>query len=102
MELAVSIDGSTVRVVIKGSIDIDGAPELSHRLSDVIGNEDITTAIFDLSDVQSITSSGIGKLLSFYKLFDKRGGSMKIKGISEELESQFREIHLDLILPIER
>jgi anti-sigma B factor antagonist len=102
MEVAVSIEGSTVKVSIKGSIDIDGAPELAHRLSEVIGNEEIKAAIFDLSEVRSITSSGIGKLLSFYKLFDKRGGSMKIKGISEELESQFREIHLDLILPIER
>ena len=48
----------------------------------------------------SITSAGIGKLLAFYKHFDQAGGGMKITALSPQLTKQFKEIHLDQIIPI--
>ena len=102
MELKVREEGNTVYFEVIGSIDTDGAPELSVRFADIVKNADIEHAVFDLSRVPSTTSSGIGKLLTFFKHFDKRGGTMKVKGISDALLEQFKEIHLDLIIPIER
>src|SRR5512133_2281954 len=102
MELDVNKDGNCVNVVVRGSIDTEGAPELTLRCADIAKDDSIRHASFDLSDVPSITSAGIGKLLTFFKHFDKKGGTMTIKGISDPLHQQFREIHLDLIIPIKK
>lgn len=102
MELDVRNEGNCVHVAVRGSIDTEGAPELTMRFADIAKDDSLRHAVFDLSEVPSITSAGIGKLLTFFKHFDKKGGTMSIKGISEALHQQFREIHLDLIIPIKK
>jgi anti-anti-sigma regulatory factor len=62
----------------------------------------VKAVVFDLTTVRTITSSGIGKIMNFFKFIDGRKGSMSIKGISEQLYKQFMEIHLDRIFPMAR
>jgi anti-sigma B factor antagonist len=101
MELEFATSDETVLVTIVGPVDTEGGRELSDAVGKVMLDPSISNAVFDLSDVPAITSAGIGKLLRFYKHFDKLGGSMKIRGISAPLKQQFLEIHLDQIIPIE-
>ena len=101
MELDIHTEGATVTVKIVGAVDTEGGRELSDAVTRVIEDGSITQAAFDLSEVPAITSAGIGKLLRFFKHFDKIDGSMKIKGISAPLKEQFTEIHLEQIIPIE-
>jgi anti-anti-sigma factor len=67
---------------------------------EVVKDTSIKDAVFNLREVPSVTSAGIGKLLTFYKHFDKLGGSMKIQGVSDALRKQFSEIHLDQIISV--
>lgn len=101
MELDIQKEGSRVIVKIVGAVDTEGGRELSDTVTAVIEDGSLTEAVFDLSEVPAITSAGIGKLLRFFKHFDKIDGSMKIKGISAPLKEQFLEIHLEQIIPIE-
>jgi anti-anti-sigma factor len=102
MEFESRVEGDTVFIAISGSIDTEASTELTARFSEIAKATNVERAVFDLSRVPSVTSSGIGKLLTFYKHFSKRSGGMRIKGISRPLEEQFNEIHLDLIIPVER
>ena len=64
--------------------------------------DNIDHVVFNMADVNTITSSGIGKLLNFFKHINSKSGSMEIKGISDSLYEQFLDIHLHRIFPIEK
>ena len=101
MELNVRTEGNTLLVKIIGTVDADGGKKLTDELLKIVQDEEILHGQFDLTDTPAISSAGIGKLLRFYKHFDRIGGTMRIKGISSALKAQFSEIHLDQIISIE-
>jgi anti-anti-sigma factor len=102
MDLDIDIEQDRLRITILGPIDTAGGSELSAKFADLAKDPVLRHAEFDLAEVPSITSAGIGKLLAFYKHFDQAGGGMKIIALSPQLAKQFKEIHLDQIIPIEK
>jgi len=100
MDMEIRIENDTVFFNIMGAIDTEGAPELTVKFMELVKDTSLKHAQFDLSEVSFITSAGIGKLLAFFKHFDKLGGSLKISAVSPELAKQFEEIHLNNIIPI--
>jgi len=102
MDIELDKKGDTLTIVIDGNIDTDGGHKLAVSLQEAMEMEGVKTVSFDLTTVRTITSSGIGKLMNFFKYIDGRKGSMSIKGISEPLYKQFMEIHLDRIFSINR
>jgi anti-anti-sigma factor len=102
MEIELRKDGDTVAIVIDGNIDTDGGERLSKALHSVMGMADVKNVAFNMCAVRTITSSGIGKLMNFFKYIDDKKGSMCIKGVSDTLYAQFMEIHLDRIFSISR
>jgi anti-anti-sigma factor len=101
MDLDIQIPKSTARFVVSGPIDTEGGKELTAKFMEIVGDPKVKDAIFDLTEVPSISSAGIGKLLAFAKLIGDRGGAIRIQGISDTLRKQFSEIHMDKIVPIE-
>jgi anti-anti-sigma factor len=100
MDLDINIQQDRVLITIMGPIDSAGGAELSTKFAELAKDPSLRHAEFDLSEVPSITSAGIGKLLAFYKHFDQAGGGMRITELSPQLTKQFKEIHLDKIIPI--
>lgn len=100
MDLDITIEQDKVRIAILGAIDTAGGSELSTKFAELARDQNLRYAEFDLSEVPSITSAGIGKLLAFFKHFDQAGGGMKIVALSPQLSKQFKEIHLDQIIPM--
>lgn len=99
MDINVNIEGTTAEVKVSGIIDNDNAEELKQQLSN-IQEQNVTDATLDLSLVPSITSSGIGKLLVFYKALDSKGGKITIDGIHSNLLKLFKSIKLDKLFEI--
>lgn len=102
MDIDVNMKGSESKVTIIGNIDTEGGAILSSKLEALRNNASIKNVIFDLKEVNSTTSAGIGKIMNFYKYIDSIGGKMEIKGISDPLYKQFVEIHLDRIFPVSK
>jgi anti-anti-sigma factor len=102
MDIELDKKGDSLRIVIDGNIDTDGGHKLAVALQEAMEMDGVKSVAFDLTTVRTITSSGIGKIMNFFKYIDGRKGSMSVKGISEQLYKQFMEIHLDRIFPIAR
>ncbi|HOX30835.1 MAG TPA: STAS domain-containing protein [Spirochaetales bacterium] len=100
MDIEIDIDQDRARIAILGPIDTAGGAELSAKFAEIAKDASVRRAELNLSEAPSITSAGIGKLLAFYKHFDKEGSGLRIVALSPQLEKQFREIHLDQIIPI--
>ena len=54
--------------------------------------------VIDFSGVNYIGSTGIGKLLLFYKTISQTGGAIKIVNMSEDLYKMFKIVKLDKVL----
>ena len=101
MEFNVMQNNGTVNISIIGAVDNNSAEELKKNLQEIL-QQDFQEAVFDLSFVPFITSSGIGKFLIFYKNLVARGRRMRIKGINDNLFELFKSIKLDQLFPIEK
>ena len=100
MEFKLSSQNGAVHVSIIGAVDNDNAEDLKEQFQELLSRE-FSEAIFDLTYVPFITSSGIGKFLIFYKNIVAKGKKMRIKGINENLLELFKSIKLDQLFPIE-
>lgn len=100
MDIELDKKGDSLKIVIDGNIDTDGGHKLAVSLQEAMEMAGIKSVTFDLTTVRTITSSGIGKIMNFFKFIDGKKGSMSVKGISDQLYKQFMEIHLDRIFPI--
>ena len=74
----------TIQISIEGRIDNEGTQKFQESLDSVL-NKNGQKITLDLSKLEFINSSGIGKLLIFYKKARHSGTETEIEGISEEL-----------------
>ncbi|OPX35851.1 hypothetical protein B1H10_00255 [candidate division KSB1 bacterium 4484_188] len=101
MEINIDQQNGSVKVAIIGAVDNENAEELKEHFQQLLDKK-FQEAVFDLSFVPFITSSGIGKFLIFYKNIVSTGRKMRIKGINENLLDLFKSIKLDQLFPIEK
>ena len=101
MEFQVKEKNGVVYVTIIGAVDNENAEDLKQEFQKLLSS-DFNEAMFDLTYVPFITSSGIGKFLIFYKNIVAKGKKMRIKGINDNLLELFKSIKLDQLFPIEQ
>lgn len=101
MELTVSVDNDQARITIIGDIDDQGAAALKDKLVE-LQDKPIKIAVFDFAGVRFIGSTGIGKLLLFYKALASKAGKVKIINMSDDLHTMFSVIKLDKIFDLSK
>ncbi len=73
-----------------------------HRHLQELAAEKCATVTLDLSDVSTINSSSLGKILLFRKKLSEEGRTLQIKGCSEALYKTFQMIKFDKLISIQR
>jgi len=99
MNIKVERDGDKVTVFLSGSVDIPGAESLKKEFNSIIESDPVEVCI-DFDEVNFIGSSGIGKLLLFYKKFTSKGGRVSIVNLNKEITALFKAIKLDKLFNI--
>ena len=97
MEIKSSQTGNSGRIEVIGDIDEKGAEIFKARLQELKTAKKVD---IDFSRVGYIGSSGIGKLLLFYKNVTLEGGNVTISNVNADLYNLFRELKLDTIFTI--
>ena len=90
-----------VRLQVKGSLDTDAAEQFQKELGNLAGG-DYRTITLDLSEVPSINSTCIGKILLLRKSLTEQNRSVRISGCSDALYNTFHLINLDKRINIDR
>jgi anti-anti-sigma factor len=73
-----------------------------HRHLQELSSEKCSLVILNLSEVSTINSSSLGKILLFRKKLSEEGRTLKIKGCSDALYKTFQMIKFDKLIPIDR
>ena len=99
MEIELKTSNRTVKMVIKGNIDEQGANDLKHSFLN-LNKSTIDHVIIDMQNVNHVGSAGIGKLLLFYKDFAIKGGKITLDNVSRSLNDLFKVVKLDTLMKI--
>jgi anti-sigma B factor antagonist len=91
-------DGSELKIILEGRLDTMTAPQLEEELKGSV--DGVTSLIFDIKDLQYISSAGLRVLLSAQKIMNKQG-SMVIRGANDDIKEIFEVTGFSDILTIE-
>lgn len=89
------------KLIFLGRIDNEGIQSFQDALNGLL-ETDAGKVVLDFTKLEFINSSGIGKLLIFYKKSKNSGKETSIEGISEEIFTLFRAIRLDKLIEIKK
>jgi anti-sigma B factor antagonist len=100
MIFTTNIEGGTVTLNITGELDAVSVPDLRPALDDLIskGHKKI---VIDLSGLRLIDSSGVGAIVYLFRKLRAVGGTVSVKGASDQPLAILRLLKLDQILLVE-
>ena len=96
MTINVERDFELVTLEITGRLDTTTAPNLESVVNEF--SEDTKEFIFDISEVEYISSAGIKVLLGAYKRIKSYQGTMRIKKANEQVYEVFEMTALSEML----
>ena len=76
-------DGDTLIITVAGRLDAETAPALDAALANASSR--IVNAVFDLEQLEYISSAGLRTLLATYKRTMKAHGSMRVLNASDNV-----------------
>lgn len=82
------VDESITKISIGGYLDAHTAPELEQCIRDVVRKGHVRIVI-DFSELDYISSAGLGVLMVFIEDVRKSGGDIKLSGMVEKVFSVF-------------
>ncbi len=94
-----NLNGSQLTVALTGRLDTTTSPELENELNTSL--EGVTDLVFDLKDLEYVSSAGLRVLLAANKKMVKQG-SMVVKNVSEDVMEIFDVTGFVDILTIEK
>ena len=86
MNIKKTQNGNKLTVALEGRLDTVSSPELEADLKNSL--DGITDLVFDISELEYISSAGLRVLLSTQKIMKSKNGSMVIKNVHTEDNEQ--------------
>ncbi len=83
---------------VSGRVDSENAEILKNYLVELVQRE--RQVLIDCSAMEYISSSGLGALLMLLKLIQKKGGTLRLFGLSPRIVEVFGISGFDKIFPI--
>jgi len=96
MTCETTTQGETVFFTLSGTIDEKGAAALKEQFN-TLTHSQIKELVIDLAEVSHIGSSGIGKLLLFYKNIAAHKGTIRLVRVPQPIHDLFTELRLDTL-----
>ena len=98
MEIKTTRNDSELTVALSGRLDTLTSPELEDKLDEEL--EGVERLIFDLSELEYISSAGLRVLLGAYKMMEEYNG-MLIRNVTEPVMDVFEVTGFSDVLDIE-
>ena len=86
MTIEKKIENEKVTLIIAGRLDTTTAPELGKELDSIL--DDAKELIFDMKDLEYISSAGLREILKAQKVMNTKG-SMKLIGVNDSIMEVF-------------
>ena len=95
MEILQENENGITQIIIKGRLDAETAPEADRLIKDTVGKEKIRL-LFDLCDLEYVSSAGLRLILQIAKAVYEKGGQIVLCCSNEMV----REVLMSSRIPI--
>jgi anti-sigma B factor antagonist len=92
----VQSSAGATRLIIRGSLDINSAPNLSEEIDRIVASKPAKVVV-DLSMLDLIDSSGVAALVKLYKGVRSSGGEVTISGARDQPLAIFKLLRMDKV-----
>jgi anti-anti-sigma factor len=99
MNIELTFSGEIAAMKIDGILNSENAHILQEKLSEVMQSEAKLLEL-DLLDCRNISSTGIGKILLFYKDFISKGGDIEVVRSSNSVYELFTMLKLNQLFTV--
>jgi anti-sigma B factor antagonist len=99
MNIDLSFSDNVASMKIDGILNSENAHVLQEKLSEVLASK-ATLLELDLLDCRNISSTGIGKILLFYKDFISTGGEIEVVRSSNSVYELFSMLKLNQLFTV--
>lgn len=99
MTIDLSFSGEVASMKVDGILNSENAHILQEKLSEVI-NSGARILELDLFDCRNISSTGIGKILLFYKDFIGKGGEIEVIRSSGSVYDLFSMLKINQLFTV--
>lgn len=99
MTIDLKIDKNVASMRIEGILNSENAHVLQEKLEEVLASG-VTLLEFDLFECKNISSTGIGKILLFYKDFIGKGGEIEVIRSSNSVYELFSMLKLNQLFTV--
>jgi anti-sigma B factor antagonist len=99
MTIDLSYSGNVASMKIDGILNSENAHLLQEKLTEVM-QSDAKMLELDLFDCRNISSTGIGKILLFYKDFISKGGDIEVVRSSNSVYELFSMLKLNQLFTV--
>jgi anti-anti-sigma factor len=99
MEIFLDFIDNKALFKVQGAVSSDNVFALQEKLDEVL-KSDVKLLEMDLAACKSMCSSGIGKILYFFKDFQEKGGEFEIVKCSPSIYELFTTIKLNQLFTI--
>lgn len=99
MTIDLTMKNNVASMKIEGILNSENAHVLQEKLAEVF-HSDCTLLELDLFDCRNISSTGIGKILLFYKDFIGKGGEIEVVRSSNSVYELFSMLKLNQLFTV--
>jgi len=99
MNIELVLNGKVAKMKIEGILNSENAYLLQEKLTEVL-NSEATLLELDLLDCRNISSTGIGKIVLFYKDFITKGGEIEVVRSSNSVYELFSMLKLNQLFTV--
>jgi anti-anti-sigma factor len=99
MNIELTYDNRTAKLKIEGILTSDNSYILQEKLNEVLNGE-ANYLELDLLECRNISSTGIGKILLFYKDFIAKGGEIEVTKCSHGVYELFTMLKLNQLFTV--
>ena len=92
------INGTEMKILLGGRLDTTTAPQLEKELKSSLGG--VTSLIFDIAELDYISSAGLRVLLTTQKTMSKQG-KMVVRHVNKSIAEVFRITGFSKVLTVE-
>ena len=96
MPFDVQETGNETRLAVKGSLDINTAPQLAEEIDRILMKKP-AKVLCDLSGLDLIDSSGVAALVKLYKGVRSASGTISITGARDQPLAIFKLLRMDKV-----
>jgi len=99
IDIQVEQMGNSSVISVRGEVDLYSSPGLRQEIKKQIKKKP-EVLIIELSRVEYMDSSGVATLVEGLKNIGKKGGKLRLAGLTDPVQQVFRFAHLDKVFEI--